>query len=63
MQLIKILQFVCILIAAGIMGNWYLAEYRKAIMAGKPLYRACFTLPGILIMLMILLLPVLARLL
>ena len=61
MEPIKILQFVSVLIAAGILGNWYLAEYRKARMAGMPLYRAYFSLPGILIIILILFLPLIAR--
>jgi hypothetical protein len=50
-----------VLLAAGILGQWYLTEYRKARMAGLPWYRAYFSLPGILIVLLILLLPILAR--
>lgn len=61
MEPLKILQFISVLIAAGILGNWYLAEYRKARMSGLPLYRAYFTLPGILIILLILFLPLIAR--
>jgi uncharacterized protein HemY len=59
--MLKILQFICVLLAAAILGQWYLAEYRKARMAGLPWYRAYFSLPGILIVLLILLLPILAR--
>ena len=58
---LKILQFISVLVAAGILGNWYLAEYRKARTQGLPLYRAYFSLPGILIILLILFLPVIAR--
>ena len=61
MEPLKILKFVSVLIAAGILGNWYLGEYRKARMAAMPLYRAYFTLPGILIILLIFLLPVIGR--
>lgn len=59
--MLKILQFICVLLAAGILGQWYLVEYRKARMAGLPWYRAYFSLPGVLIVLLILLLPILAR--
>lgn len=59
--MLKILQFICVLLAAAILGQWYLAEYRKARMAGLPWYRTYFSLPGILIVLLILLLPILAR--
>ncbi len=59
--MIKNLKYLSVLIAAVILGNWYLAEYRKARIAGLPWYRAYFTLPGILIVLIILILPVIAR--
>jgi hypothetical protein len=59
--LIKNLKYLSVLIAAVILGNWYLAEYKKARMAGLPWYRAYFSLPGILIVIIILVLPVIAR--
>ena len=61
MQLIKLIQAIAVLLAAAILGNWYLAEYRKARAANLSSFRAYFSLPGILIVLMIILLPVLAR--
>jgi len=57
----KIIQFIAVLGAASILGHWYLAEYKKARLSNLPLYRAYFTLPGILIILLILLLPILSR--
>jgi hypothetical protein len=59
--MLKILQLVCVLVAAGILGQWYLTEFRRARMQGLPWYRACFSLPGILIFLLILLLPIIAQ--
>ncbi|MEJ2157850.1 MAG: hypothetical protein P8X96_21170 [Desulfobacteraceae bacterium] len=59
--MIKNLQYLSVLIAAIILGNWYLSEYKKARIAGLPWYRAYFSLPGILIILFILILPVIAR--
>jgi hypothetical protein len=50
------------MLAACTLGNWYLAEYKKARAAHLPAYRAYFSLPGILIVLLIFLLPILARL-
>lgn len=61
MQALKIIQLIPVLLAACILGNWYLAEYRKARAARLPSYRAYFSLPGICIILLILLLPILAR--
>jgi hypothetical protein len=51
-----------VLLAAVLLGNWYLDEYRKARAANLPVYRAYFSLPGILIALLILVLPLFARL-
>lgn len=56
--MIKNLQYLSVLIAAIILGNWYLSEYKKAKLAGMPWYRACFSLPGILMIILILLLPI-----
>ncbi|MGD9368276.1 MAG: hypothetical protein PVH87_21430 [Desulfobacteraceae bacterium] len=58
---VKNLQYLSVLIAAVILGNWYLAEYKKAKRARLPWHRAYFSLPGILIILLILLLPIIAR--
>ena len=61
MGILKIIQFIAVLAAASILGNWYLSEYRKARMAGLPLYKAYFTLPGILIFCLVLALPFIVR--
>jgi hypothetical protein len=60
-QALKIIRLIAVLLAACILGNWYLAEYKKARAAHLPSYRAYFSLPGILIIVLVLLLPLLAR--
>jgi hypothetical protein len=60
-QVLKIIQLIAVLLAACILGNWYLTEYKKARASHLPLYRAYFSLPGVLIILLILLLPLLGR--
>jgi hypothetical protein len=60
-HVLKIIQLIAVLLAACLLGNWYLAEYKKARAARLPSYRAYFSLPGIFIILSILLLPMLAR--
>jgi uncharacterized membrane protein YhdT len=60
--MLKIIQLLAVVLAACILGNWYLSEYKKARSAGLPSYRAYFSLPGILIILLIFLLPILVRL-
>lgn len=54
-----LLKMVAVLIAALIIGNWFLNEFKKAHAAGKPWYSAYLTLPGLLICLAFLL-PLLA---
>ena len=61
MDSVKIIRLIAVLLAASILGNWYLAEYKKARAAHLPSYRAYFSLPGICILLLILLLPFLVR--
>lgn len=61
MQLVKIIQLIAVLAAASILGNWYLAEHKKARASNLPLYRAYFNLPGIIIIILILLLPILVH--
>lgn len=58
--LIQLLRMAAILIAAIFLGKWYLSEYKKARYQGKPWHAAYFSLPGILIIL-VLLLPVFIR--
>jgi hypothetical protein len=60
-QLPKLIQSIAVLAAAVILGNWYLSEYRRIRAANLPLYRAYFSLPGIIILVLIILLPVAAR--
>jgi hypothetical protein len=60
-QLIQLFSYSCVLIAAVIMGKWFIAELQKVRAAGKPLYAAYATTPGILIILFILILPVAIR--
>lgn len=45
-----ILKAIPILLAALLLGNWFLSEVRKAKAAGKSWYAPYLTIPGILIM-------------
>lgn len=53
----NILKAIPILLAAFLLGNWYLSEVRKAKAARKPWYASYFTIPGILIFI-VLMLPI-----
>lgn len=57
MELLELLKFLPVLIAALLVGNWYLAEVKKARRQRKPWYAPYLTVPGLLI-LVILLFPV-----
>lgn len=50
-SILQILKYVPALIAALLLGNWFLAEARKAKIKGKPWYAPYLTAPGILIIL------------
>jgi hypothetical protein len=52
---ISLLKLVAVLVAAVIVGNWYQSESRKLRARGRPWYTAYLTLPGMLIILVILL--------
>jgi hypothetical protein len=52
--LFSFLKIIPILIAAVILGNWFLSEVKKARISGAPWYRPYFSIPGILIIIVIL---------
>ena len=52
-----LIKAIPVLIAAVLVGNWFLAEVRKAKAAHKPLYKAYLSIPGLLII-AILIIPV-----
>ena len=58
---LQIIKYVPALIAAILLGNWYMAEVRKAKAARKPWYAPYLTAPGILIVIA-LTLPILIKL-
>ncbi len=47
----KILEAVCVLVAAILVGNWFLGEVRKSQAGKAPWYAPYVSLPGIVIML------------
>lgn len=51
--MIDIVRIIAVLVAAGLLGNWYLAEYKKAHRLGKPWYYAFLSIPGVLVILII----------
>jgi NADH:ubiquinone oxidoreductase subunit 6 (subunit J) len=49
--LIQILMYAAALIAAILIGNWFLEEVKKARKKGSPWYTPYFSLPGLIIVL------------
>lgn len=58
--MISVLKAIPILAAAFFLGNWFLAEVKKAKSVGKPWYAPYLTIPGILIIIT-LMIPVYIR--
>ena len=61
-SLFSFLKIIPIIIAAAILGNWFLNEVKKARKSGAPWYSPYLSIPGILIVIVILI-PVLIRIL
>ncbi|MGD2029861.1 MAG: hypothetical protein PVG86_07985 [Desulfobacterales bacterium] len=53
--LVNILKLISILVAALLIGNWFLAEVKKARLNGKPWYQPYLSIPGLLIILALIL--------
>lgn len=53
-----ILKIIPILIAATLLGNWFLSELKRANATGKPWYTAYLSIPGLLILLAVLVIPI-----
>ena len=60
--LLSFLKVIPILIAAMVLGNWFLSEVRKHRKARAPWYAPYLSIPGILIIIMILI-PIFMRVL
>lgn len=54
-HLVNGLKMVAVLVAAILVGNWFLAEVKQARLKGKPWYQPYLSAPGILIILAFLL--------
>lgn len=58
-NIVNILKIIPILIAAILLGNWFLAELKRANATGKPWYAVYLSVPGLLILLATLAVPIL----
>lgn len=59
-NLVMLVKIIAVFIAAGLLGNWFSDEVKKAKRKGQPPYKAYFSPPGILIILLIVFLPIFA---
>ena len=57
-EIAKILRFLAPLVAAILVGNWFLAEVKKARSTNQPWYRPYLSTPGLLIILSAILIPI-----
>ena len=57
--LIEILKMIAVLGAAALLGNWFLSELKRSRASGQPWYRPYLSVPGLLIIVIVILLPVL----
>ncbi|KPA09521.1 conserved hypothetical protein, membrane [Candidatus Magnetomorum sp. HK-1] len=51
--MIQILSFIAILVAAILIGNWFLDEIKQSKIKGLPWYQPYISIPGIIIMIAI----------
>jgi hypothetical protein len=49
-NLFTLVKFVAVLVAALIIGNWFLAEVRKAKLKKEPWYKPYLSVPGLIIL-------------
>ena len=57
-EIVKILKLIAPLVAAILVGNWFLSEVKKARAGRQPWYRPYVSPPGLLIILAAILIPI-----
>jgi purine-cytosine permease-like protein len=50
LNLLKLIKYAAVLVAAVIIGNWFLAETRKAKTNKEPWYKPYISVPGLIIL-------------
>jgi hypothetical protein len=56
--LTTLLKIIATLVAAILVGNWFMSEVKKARFKGAPWYQPYVSIPGLLIILVVLLVPI-----
>jgi hypothetical protein len=59
LNLITLTKYMAVLVAAMILGNWFLIEVKKAKSNKQPWYKPYFSVPGLIILAAVLGLPLL----
>ena len=57
LNLITLVKYIAVLVAAMIIGNWFLSEVKKAKFKEQPWYKPYISLPGLIILIAVLGLP------
>lgn len=57
LNLITLAKYIAVLVAAMILGNWFLIEVNKAKSNNQPWYKPYISVPGLIILLAVLGLP------
>jgi len=57
LNLITLVKYIAVLVAAMIIGNWFLIKAKKAKINEQPWYKPYISLPGLIILLAVLGLP------
>jgi hypothetical protein len=50
LNLFTLVKYVAVLVAASIIGNWFLSEVRKAKLKKEPWYKPYLSVPGLIIL-------------
>ena len=50
LSLYKLLKYAAVLVAAIVIGSWFMAETRKAKIKQQPWYKPYFSIPGLIIL-------------
>ncbi len=56
-----ILKLIAILVAAIVLGTWFRVELKKIQAKGEPMYKVYSTIPGIIIIFSLILLPIIIK--
>jgi len=59
--IVKLIQAIAILTAAIMIGTWFLSEVKKARRQGAPWYAPYLSIPGLLIILFVVILPLMLK--